>query len=360
MAEYTKISEQKSRILERNSRTSKQSSLSEILRQHKEDQCMRNVNKESCLFPVRQLKKQVIQLNEDDFVDSFKETAKVGLELTFWNADTQKYITNDGFSIGDKWEAITWWERLISQWENRLYDFDPVLYEFQPEAGKNKNLGNGTADMDNPKIVFIDTIDDDKEVFWYQLSMDPGVVEIQTSPVKGLSIEEDGIINDIISQIYEIANNLNLEPGKGGGHLNVDFSSGLDEDYSLVPEIIYATEIIRDKLKKVVDEAEEDYDEENDSTDYKYKRLVDWGYESEDPFISTDRVKMDVDKHFVWSLTSLPDSSTSKDYFSNWNDSVYTKKKVRNEQSLRDFREAHAKWLSIHPTYSQYSTDKKN
>jgi len=170
------------------------------------------------------------------------------------------------------------------------------------------------------------------------MSMDPSVIEIQTAPASGEDFSA-GFIGQIVRTIYKRAAGREFSPGGGGGHINVDFKTGFNEDPSLIPKVLVATEIVIAKLK----------DTESES----YAQLVDAGNELEDPFIGTKRVKMSTNRSGGWDVSHLPDDKDEGDYSGTWRRDVLEKVKVKSMKNLEAFREAHALWLHTHPTLSQ-------
>ncbi len=265
----------------------------------------------------------------------FMTTAKAGLELTFCNAESKKYLTNKGFPSDEKHAATTWWHKMLSAWTNGIQPPDEEDWEVDvTDAGPNKDFGGGTGDLNMCRVEYKNS--DNEVVFWWQLSMDPGVIEIQTCPVTGSDMET-GPISEIIQIIYARAKKANMIAGDGGGHINVDFVTGFGEDYSLIPKILRATDIVIRNLKHIRDE--------------KYPRLVDIDNEKEDPFISTERVAMSADKKGNW-VGDFPMHDKEKDYTDSWLTHVY-KKGAKNKDTLKKFRDAHAQWLLLHPTNAQ-------
>jgi len=69
--------------------------------------------------------------------------------------------------------------------------------------------------------------------WWFQMSLDPSVVEIQTKPstLKELTAIKDRIQNDI----FESAKKVDLQPDlhAGGGHIHIGHKSALDDDARL-------------------------------------------------------------------------------------------------------------------------------
>ncbi len=286
-------------------------------------------------------------LMSDGFVakrpaDDFMKSAKVGLELTFNSEKSAEFIKNDGFPEGKKNEAKSWWRSELSAWTSGLEHEDYVAtYELEIDIDKShrqKDFGGDTKDMENWRVVY--KYADGSVAWWWQLSMDPGVVEIQTAPTSGGSLSS-GFISEIVDTIYKRAAARQFSPGGGGGHVNVDFKTGFNKDPSLIPRILVATEIIVGNLQR--------------SRNDLYASLIDFENELEDPFIGTKRVKMNTKKDGSWDASHLPDSRDERSYYAEWHRDVMEKtgERVKNMKNLQHFREAHAQWLHLHPSLSQ-------
>jgi hypothetical protein len=278
--------------------------------------------------------------------DDFFSIAKVGLELTFQNKQTSNYLKNDGFPMTGREAAKRWWEGMIEGWEGEVEEADGLECDTNKDE-PNKDFGGDTGSMNTLKVTYSKIVNSTAAakpkkvtVFWYQVSMDPGVVEIQTYPVTGKNMESKEI-NGIMSSIYKIAGILKLTPGGGGGHLNVDFATGVGKNYGMIPKILLATDLI----VKGLTESDE------------HKLFVDVGNEPEDPFISTARVKkMKTDKDKGWSRRHSPEAKEGADRRGDWESDVYRSYagKIENQKTLLAFRKAHAEWLHLYPTYSQF------
>ena len=281
-------------------------------------------------------------LVEPGLTGKFMASAKVGLELTFNSVKSAELIKNDGFPTGKKAEAVKWWNDELSAWTNGLEHEDYVdEYGLEIDIDKGhsqKDLGGGTGDMQNWRVIYKDS--DQGVVWWWQLSMDPGVIEIQAAPASGADFT-NGVIGKIVGTIYNRASIRKFKAGGGGGHINVDFKTGFDEDPSLIPKILLATEIIIGKLK--------------DSRDNATAKLIDFENELEDPFVGTKRVKMRVNRDGGWDPSHLPGFDDERSYQSEWVRDVMERSgaRVANMVKLKEFRDAHAKWLHMHPTLSQ-------
>lgn len=272
-----------------------------------------------------------------------RSNARVGLELTFKSSESEKYVTNIGFPIAGRSEAKRWWKRMLAEWTKGMEPSDVPWDVDIMDAGKNKDMGGGTGEMEIKRVVFTDRDGDGKVKFWWQLSMDPGVVEIQTYPVTGDEMKNEPI-RSILGAIYERASALGFEPGGGGGHVNVDFKTGFGEDYGLIPRIILATDYLIRDLEKA-------------STDDPARGLVDFENMGEDPSVSTERYKMRLNPRGGWDTSWDPKKKKSSDHSGGWKEDVFVKKglAVKDYKSLEIFRDHHAKWLLKHPSVAQYN-----
>jgi hypothetical protein len=281
----------------------------------------------------------------------FMDEAEVGLELTFESPFTKQHVTNSGFRGVSPTEGATWWEGIQENWAKRVGvegpEGEPV--EVDKSTHKNKDLGNGTGGLPNYRFNYRPTeYLDGFTGWWWQLSLDPGVVEIQTAPTPGESFSQAAlpsgfnqpIRNIVDDNIFEAASKMGFTPGGGGGHINVDFKSGFGSDYSLVPSILWATEMVIGDLRSRAGSDPE-------------RALVEFENEGNDPFISSDRSTMNVDKAQS-ALVSKGEKNTSKpgDLSGQWE----SKMLAITPKSLGDwdrFRKAHAEWLFANPSETQ-------
>jgi hypothetical protein len=274
----------------------------------------------------KRLKKKAVAEREEI---GFMSTAKTGLELTFSSKESKRFLTNSGPAIADHREAVKWWQDMCDEWTGSVEA--PKGWRLESgSAGANKDFGGGTGDLDMYRVTYFG---DAEEVFWWQMSMDPGVIEIQTSPVTAAQMQS-GPIGEIINSIFTAAAIHEFEAGGGGGHLNVDFVTGFGGREQLIPHVLRATEAVVRRLRDVE----------------HYASLIDRENESEDPFLSTPRVRMQAAKGGVKSYASA-EIKDEGDHEGSWIDDVYEKTK---KGTLKKFREAHAEWLRLHPTIAQY------
>ena len=178
--------------------------------------------------------------------------------------------------------------------------------------------------------------------FWLQTSLDPGVIEIQTKPITYNEITNSPTI-DILTCMFDFFSDTNgYKIGDGGGHINVDYNTGFDEDFELIKKTILATELLYEEIKG------------------RWGEIVDTENEEMDPFISTDRLQLEhpeiikqclTDGGVIYKPQNYHDGPNNR--FNYWNKTIYKK---YEESHL--FAQKHAIWLCLHPTLSQ--NDYKN
>lgn len=151
--------------------------------------------------------------------------------------------------------------------------------------------------------------------FWFTVSVDPGVVEVQTKPITLYEIEVTYF--DIIQGIFDVfTTTLKMQVGNGGGHVNVDYQTGFCGDFLNIQRMLVASEcyymnFIKDKPS--------------------VNEVIDVTYISHDPFISSDRIIKEIS------------NSEAKNYYSHWRNNVLGKNETQ-------FKEKHIDWLLSHPT----------
>jgi hypothetical protein len=255
----------------------------------------------------------VVQRRSELIQRDFLKDAKLGLELTFNNAFTGR-LGNAGTDMTRK-ELTEGWDDIKDQWADKINGAGPGQEPVKPDDSQpNKSWGN-VKDLDTRRFNYAPTasqgnqkrpLGELSEPWWFELSLDPGVLEIQTMPTAAreftlLKEEEaakpkknrrkkddepvvespgvEGAIHKIVEkQIFGIADDLDFAAGGGGGHINVDLETGFDGNHGMIPRVLAATEIVINRLRRDKEGAE--------------GRLVEWDYENQDPFLSTPRLKM--------------------------------------------------------------------
>ena len=282
----------------------------------------------------------------------FLEEAKIGLELTFENAFTRDHVKNDGFTGISAAAGANWWEKEVAEpWARRVGDDGPsgeTVKVDKPE--KNKDFGNGTGELWKYRFNYAQSdLIPDFPGWWWQLSLDPGVVEIQTAkaPAESFNPTPDAEgshhpIHDIVQDhIFHIAiNKMGFTAGGGGGHVNVDLESGFGGDYSLIPLILWATESVIDGLRRRnVDDPE--------------RALVELSNEGSDPFLSTDRRPLEVGGPAHAPIVKEKEKSKPGDLSGHWESQMLKAASPKSAKDWNRFREAHATWLWSHPSETQ-------
>lgn len=217
-----------------------------------------------------------------------------GFEFTFMDNNT-KQIKEQGFipNLND------WWRNIKNIMETYFSRFN---------ISKLSICDINIAGLNDLKFKFHNN-------FWFKVSVDPGVVEVQTKPITLCEIEETYF--NIIQGIFDVFTaTLNMQVGNGGGHVNVDYQTGFCGDFSNIKKMLVASECYYMNFIKDKSEVNE---------------VIDVTYISHDPFINSDRIlKGDSD-------------SEAKNYYSHWVNNVLGK----NENQ---FKEEHIQWLLMHPT----------
>jgi hypothetical protein len=191
-----------------------------------------------------------------------------------------------------------------------------------------------------------DEIDEGLKGWWWKLSLDPGVVEIQTAPTPGATFdpEHESTIGAVVdADIFGVAGKLGFTAGGGGGHVNVDFATGFGEDYSLIPKVLLATEAAINTLRS------------KDAGD-ETRKLVEFENEGDDPFLSTPRrgVKTKENDRKLQLWDESVEASAESDRSGAWKSNVADKHAPTNAAGWEKFRKAHAQWLFSNPSSRQY------
>lgn len=300
--------------------------------------------------------------------------ALIGLELTFHSPDSKRYVTNTGFPSADKANAINWWNKTKEVWANLVGS--PLVDgvdSMAPVPGKpQKDLGGGTGDQETSLFRYIGGDGIDKPFFWWELSLDPGVVEVRTMPVPAREFmnEESGISLIVDEHIFGPAGDLGFTRGgddAGGGHLNVDFATGFGSSYLLVVKVVLEAENLawnlrpgEGRLGLTAEELADLYEtppvgQAVRSLTDTFSALIDFGHSDADPFLSSGRFTPDMRSSGEWDRgMRVPEL---KDLY---NPSVkYLREAVTrsqmNAQAWERFTASHAEWLHAHPTGYQYN-----
>lgn len=250
--------------------------------------------------------------------DRILKNAKIGFELTFSYHWTQfignREVTNLNEVIR---ELNIYIERLMDHFDGALSveDFHNPNYEnlCDPKTREMLTLKKFIIEKGNDK-------------FWFIVNLDPGVVEIQTKPVTYNELKNN-FVSNIMTRIF--AYNAGHH-GTGGGHINVDFITGFNGDHRLVC--------------KTIDRIEHAYTQ-NEIGEYMDNLSVDEMY---DPFISTRRLKVPIDRSGNWKI--FRDKLDEDNYYNDWNCKVYCGAK----SSIENFVKNHKTWLFTHPAPFQY------
>lgn len=302
--------------------------------------------------------------------------ALIGLELTFHSPDSKRYVTNTGFPLANKANATRWWNNIKADWA-KCVDRSPLGIDEvdakAPVPGKpQKDLGGGTGDQETSLFKYFGGDGVDKPFFWWELSLDPGVVEVRTMPVPAREfMDEASTISQIVDDhIFQQAGNLEFTAGgadAGGGHLNVDFATGFGSSHPLVVKVVLEAENIawnlrpaEGRLNLTREELEDLY--ENPPTDSAaellkdtFSDLIDFDHADADPFLSSGRFTPKKQTSGEWDKgITVPELKNLYDPAIKYLKDAVTRRKM-DEQVWEGFTASHAEWLHAHPTGYQYN-----
>jgi hypothetical protein len=265
----------------------------------------------------------------------FYSEAKVGLELTFHNAATKRWTNN--FGIADRHDLVArQWSDVLEDWKDHAESNPIVGVTLRvDESLTNKDYGNETGLLPNSRFIYTGT-NSGQEIFWWNLSLDPSVIEIQTSPATGTDFNAGTDIEQIVqNHIFGGANAQGLQTGQGigGGHINVDFQTGYGSDLSLVPHLIAATDQMYTEVHR------QGGSPMSSPEAQKKLALFDIPNLTKDPLLSSSRV---TDK-----------DDTGKDHAGSWHQKFLDPGKYNSAKKFAAFRKEHAEWLINHRTVGQ-------
>lgn len=228
---------------------------------------------------------------------NLSEDTLFGFEFTFMDENSEKI--EEQCLIPD---LNVWWEKI----KNRIESYFSCL-----DISELSDCGINIAGLNDLKFKFHNN-------FWFKVSVDPRVVEVQTKPITLCEIENT--YSCIIQGIFDVfINTLKMEVGNGGGHVNVDYQTGFCSDFFKMKRMLVASECYY--MSSIKDKS-------------GVNEVIDVTYISHDPFISSDRI-----------IKENPNSKP-KNYYSHWRNNVL----VKDE---KNFKEEHIKWLLNHPTDAQ-------
>ena len=205
------------------------------------------------------------QIKSDQYTKLEDVEASVGLELTFENKFTQKNL-KEGKNISP--EAVKVFERFLSALKSGClgaskshYDEYELKVKSKPQVKdifKNTSPNNLTF-----TFKFNSEYPDygDLESWWFNISFDPGVIEVQTAPVPAKQFDEGTLVSNIIDEyIFGVLLNIDLNDEKlkhaaetGGGHINIDLNeSGIKTSPELVELLIIWSQVSK-KLQSELD-----------------------------------------------------------------------------------------------------------
>jgi hypothetical protein len=294
----------------------------------------------SSIMPVARRSPIVVQRE-------FLDDAKLGLELTFQNGFTQNNVTNKGFEGITSEVGKKSWDQVQDTWEESIGGFGPNSEPVVVDKSRKNKLWGNLPELPSHRFVYGPNVEDGglAAEWWFQLSLDPGVLEIQTMPAPAESFNPANAtpLHAIVQEhIYDLATQQGFVPGGGGGHINVDFKTGFNNDYSLIPRILQATEAVIEGLRKKGDDHEE-------------KTLVDFSNEGDDPFLSSERYDLPLQGSGTQTWAGHNDrgkGEQGKSRLQSWQGNVMDTNLTAKKWP--HFREEHAKWLHKRPTKTQY------
>lgn len=247
------------------------------------------------------------------------DKANLGFEFTF-TYDWTKNIGNKSIENMEevKKQFLVFRDTIKNRLENELGD---TTVEDGPFTNPNYE------DIEMMKITF-------NGDFWITINLDPGVVEVQTKPSTWSQLSND--YRDIIESLFTACSRYDsFAPGTGGGHINVDFKTGFDGKLENVLETI----------KKVENEYKS-----HRSRLFSYCDIDDEYY---NPFISTSRFKVQIDRNNRW-IGEDKGNTAGSDYYADWLIKVGL-----NSKKISDFIKNHKMWVFTHPTMVQFGPKSK-
>jgi hypothetical protein len=302
--------------------------------------------------------------------------ALIGLELTFHSPDSKRYVTNTGFPLVDKANAISWWNNTKKNWarlvEHSSLGIDTIDSKAAVPGKPQKDLGGGTGDQKTLLFTYLREGEVRGPFFWWELSLDPGVVEVRTMPVPAKEfMNEASEISQIIDEhIFEPARKLNFTRGgddAGGGHLNVDFATGFDSNHPLVVKVVLEAENLAwnlrpaaGRLNLTAEELADLYENPPTGPDIEslkdtFSDLIDFGHSDADPFLSSGRFTPKKQPSGEWDKgLQIPDLKNLYDPAIKYLREAVTRSQM-NAQAWEGFTASHADWLHAHPTGYQYN-----
>lgn len=250
-------------------------------------------------------------------------TAKIGFEFTFECDPDQSTYWNR-----DNWTSSIKNDKAITPFlEEKYADFVEGL-EQQLNVRRERSEKNGKFG----EHIYPLTFPDANPPFWITTSLDPGVIEIQTQPATFPEIT--GPLRPNFDSLFTTMANLGFRAGDGGGHINVDYKTGFNNNFPLAVNTLIATE--------------EKYSELHNGVS-PYAPLIDSGNDKKDPFLSTPRIQATEEPNKSWG--GAPSQDKREDRFHSWLSHIYKPQFLKKPQ---DFKQKHAAWLFQHPTYTQF------
>ncbi len=257
------------------------------------------------------------------FMSNILTTAKIGFEFTFECDPSNPQHCSQG-----NWtHSIKNDEAITPYLEKNYMDF---VDELEGQLGlQNENAEKTGKFGEN---VYRLTFQGGNGPFWITTSLDPGVIEIQTQPVTFPEIT--GPLKGNFNSLFTALTDLGFRAGGGGGHINVDYKTGFNNNFLLAVNTLIATEERYRDLHTLGN---------------RYHPLIDSGNDKKDPFLSSDRIKATAAAEKPWDATAKEDDM--KDRFPSW------LSHVSGLTRPDDFKRHHAAWLFQHPTWTQFQHD---
>lgn len=191
----------------------------------------------------------------------------IGLELTFSNESTKKDFGDKGV-IG--FEASNRFKEFLGNIQKAFQASSVEVFSEKDESSYHEfavtaELAEVSKDLgDGEKIHDLRVeITDEKEVkFWFNISRDPQVIEIQTMPVKVSELQNaESVAVAALGKLFEILESskygdAKLSPSKeGGGHINVDAKMGglLNAEAILKLIELWNQKLVKESDEKIIE-----------------------------------------------------------------------------------------------------------
>jgi len=181
----------------------------------------------------------------------------IGLELTFANEYTKREL-REGIGITESFR--TNYKELIKRWDAAIQNSygDNIQYQRIEWRKPKKDIFKDTS-PEEARFKFTHYGEGGEEKWWFNVSLDPGVLEVQTKPVKGSRYVSYDWIGDVVATFIfgllgtlEIGNEkLTAAKGSGGGHINVNLEDTRVSKASDLVRLITLWSEVSEKLHQI-------------------------------------------------------------------------------------------------------------